>query len=74
MVSSDHQGNNHTISALYGYSEPTFKYMLCNDLPKGLAIVAFPCRGKFDIIHPAINRNLRGDTDGNIAFDDWTPW
>jgi AraC family transcriptional regulator len=30
--------DNHTISALYDYSENTFKYMLCNFLPKGLAI------------------------------------
>lgn len=30
--------DNHTISALYDYSESTFKYMLCNFLPKGLAV------------------------------------
>ena len=30
--------DNHTISALYGYSEQTFKYMLCQFLPKGLSL------------------------------------
>lgn len=30
--------DNYTISALYDYSETTFKYMLCNHLPKGLSI------------------------------------
>lgn len=30
--------DNHTISALYDYSENTFKYMLCQFLPKGLAV------------------------------------
>lgn len=32
--------DNYTISALYDYSETTFKYMLCNYLPKGLSIPA----------------------------------
>lgn len=31
-------GDNHTISALYDHTEATFKYMLCNFLPKGLAV------------------------------------
>lgn len=30
--------DNYTISALYDFSETTFKYMLCNYLPKGLSI------------------------------------
>lgn len=30
--------DNHTISALYDYSETTMKYMLCQFLPKGLSI------------------------------------
>lgn len=30
--------DNFTISALYDYSETSFKYMLCNFLPKGLSI------------------------------------
>lgn len=30
--------DNHTISALYDYSENTFKYMLCQFLPKGLSV------------------------------------
>ena len=30
--------DNYTISALYDYSETSFKYMLCNYLPKGLSI------------------------------------
>ena len=30
--------DNYTISALYDYSEETFKYMLCQFLPKGLTI------------------------------------
>ncbi|ACL76998.1 AraC family transcriptional regulator [Ruminiclostridium cellulolyticum] len=30
--------DNYTISALYDYSETTFKYMLCNYLPKDLSI------------------------------------
>jgi AraC family transcriptional regulator len=30
--------DNYTISALYGHTESTFKYMLCNFLPKGLVI------------------------------------
>lgn len=30
--------DNHTISALYDYSENTFKYMLCQFLPKGLSL------------------------------------
>ncbi len=30
--------DNHTISALYDYKETAFKYMLCNFLPKGLAV------------------------------------
>jgi len=30
--------DNHTISALYDHSETTFKYMLCNFLPKGLSV------------------------------------
>lgn len=30
--------DNFTISALYDYSETTFKYMLCNYLPKGLSL------------------------------------
>ena len=30
--------DNYTISALYDYKEETFKYMLCQFLPKGLKI------------------------------------
>ncbi len=30
--------DNHTISALYDYSEKSFKYMLCQFLPKGLTV------------------------------------
>ena len=30
--------DNYTISALYDFSESSFKYMLCNYLPKGLNI------------------------------------
>lgn len=30
--------DNHTISALYDHSETTFKYMLCQFLPKGLSV------------------------------------
>ena len=30
--------DNHTISALYDHSENTFKYMLCQFLPKGLSV------------------------------------
>lgn len=30
--------DNHTVSALYDYTETTFKYMLCNFLPEGLSI------------------------------------
>ncbi len=30
--------DNHTIAALYDFSETSFKYMLCNFLPKGLSI------------------------------------
>lgn len=30
--------DNHTLSALYDYSETTFKYMLCQFLPKGLSV------------------------------------
>ena len=30
--------DNHTVSALYDYSENTFKYMLCQFLPKGLSL------------------------------------
>jgi AraC family transcriptional regulator len=32
--------DNYTISALYDYSETSFKYMLCNYLPRGLSIPA----------------------------------
>ena len=30
--------DNHTIAALYDHSETSFKYMLCNFLPKGLSL------------------------------------
>lgn len=30
--------DNYTISALYDYSDTTFKYMICNYLPKGLSL------------------------------------
>ena len=30
--------DNHTISALYNYSENTFRYMLCQFLPKGFSV------------------------------------
>jgi AraC family transcriptional regulator len=30
--------DNHTISALYDFSETDFKYMICNYLPKGLSV------------------------------------
>ncbi len=30
--------DNYTISALYDYSKTTFKYMICNYLPKGISI------------------------------------
>jgi AraC family transcriptional regulator len=54
--------DNHTISALYDHNEASFKYMLCNYLPKGLAIPE-----KFTVLKvPALTWAVFNCPDGGI--------
>lgn len=58
--------DNHTISALYDYTETTFKYMLCNFLPKGVSVPP-----KFTVLDvPAVTWAIF-DATGSDTQDTW---
>lgn len=65
--------DNYTISALYDFSETTFKYMLCQFLPKGLRVP-----DRFTVLNvPAAKWVVFDAPDGDIQTlwrQVWTEW